>query len=76
VLADLVELLSLDPARSFTESQLLGRAERALSHLSALSGLSQENLNRAAGWHFVDLGRRIERAINTCDFALAFAHDE
>ena len=76
VLADLVELLSLDPARSFTESQLLGRAERALSHLSALSGLSQENLNRAAGWHFVDLGRRIERAINTCDFALALAHDE
>ncbi len=76
VLADLADLLALDPGRGFTESQLLGRAERALSHLSALSGLAHENLNRAAGWHFVDLGRRIERAINTCDFALAFAHDE
>lgn len=76
VLADLSDLLSLDPARDFTESQLLGRAERALSHLAALAGLSHENMSRAAGWHFVDLGRRMERALNTCAFALGFAHDE
>ena len=76
VLADLTDLLSLDAARDFTESQLLGRAERALSHIAALSGLTHENMNRAAGWHFVELGRRVERAINTCAFALAFAHDE
>lgn len=76
VLADLVDLLALDPGRAFTESQLLGRAERALSHLAALSGLAHENMSRAAGWHFIDLGRRIERAINTCDFALALADDE
>ncbi|TXM89882.1 circularly permuted type 2 ATP-grasp protein, partial [Methylobacterium sp. WL122] len=76
VLADLIDLLSLDAARAFTESQLLGRAERALSHIAALSGLTHENMNRAAGWHFVDLGRRIERAINTSAFTLAFAHDE
>lgn len=76
VLADLIDLLSLDSARAFTESQLIGRAERALSHIAALSGLTHENMNRAAGWHFVDLGRRIERAINTCSFALAFAPDE
>ncbi|GJE62611.1 circularly permuted type 2 ATP-grasp protein [Methylobacterium trifolii] len=76
VLADLGDLLALDPARDFTESQLLGRAERALSHIAALSGLTHENMSRAAGWHFVDLGRRIERTINTCAFALTFAHDE
>lgn len=76
VLADLIDLLSLDATRAFTESQLLGRAERALSHIAALSGLTHENMNRAAGWHFVDLGRRIERAINTCALTLAFAHDE
>lgn len=76
VLADLIDLLSLDPERAFTESQLAGRAERALSHLAALAGLSHENLSRAEGWHFVDLGRRVERALNTCAFALAFANDE
>ncbi|WP_375463045.1 circularly permuted type 2 ATP-grasp protein [uncultured Methylobacterium sp.] len=76
VLADLTDLLAPDAGRAFTESQLLGRAERALSHVAALSGLTHENMNRAAGWHFVDLGRRIERGINTCAFALAFAHDD
>ena len=76
VLADLIESVSLDTERTFTESQLAGRAERALSQLAALSGLTHENMSRAEGWHFVELGRRIERAINTCTFALAFANDE
>ena len=76
VLADLNEFLALDPDRALTESQLAGRAERALSHLAALSGLTHENMSRAEGWHFVELGRRIERAINTCTFALALANDE
>ena len=76
VLADLTDLLSLDESRDFAESQLLGRAERALSHISALVGLTHENMNRGAGWHFVEIGRRIERAINTSSFAVAFASDE
>ncbi len=76
VLADLSDLLSLDTERAFTESQLATRAERTLSHLAALSGLAHENTSRAEGWHFAELGRRIERAINTCTFALAFANDE
>ncbi|MCX4198427.1 alpha-E domain-containing protein, partial [Methylobacterium organophilum] len=76
VLADLNEFLSLDPERAFTESQLAGRAERALSQLAALAGLTHENMSRAEGWHFIELGRRIERAINTGAFALAFANDE
>jgi len=75
VLADLTDLLSLDETRAFAESQLLGRAERALSHVSALAGLTHENMNRGPGWHFVELGRRLERGINTCTFAVAFAGD-
>lgn len=75
VLADLKDLLDLDGRRGLAEAQLLGLAERALSHIAALSGLAQENMNRTAGWHFVDLGRRIERAINTCAFATRFAGD-
>ena len=76
VLADLRDLLDLGGRRDLAEAQLLGLAERALSHIAALAGLAQENMNRTAGWHFVDLGRRIERAINTCAFAAQFAGDE
>jgi uncharacterized circularly permuted ATP-grasp superfamily protein/uncharacterized alpha-E superfamily protein len=76
VLADLSDLLALDTGRTFTESQLATRAERTLSHLAALAGLAYENTSRAEGWHFAELGRRTERAINTCTFALAFATDE
>jgi len=31
-------------------------------HLSAVSGLSQESMSREVGWHFLELGRRLERA--------------
>ena len=33
-------------------------------------------MNRAAGWRFLDMGRRVERAINTMRFARQFAYDE
>ena len=33
-------------------------------------------MNRAAGWRFLDMGRRVERAINTARFARQFAYDE
>jgi uncharacterized alpha-E superfamily protein len=48
---------------------LVERTDRALQIVAALAGLSQENMNRAAGWHFADMGRRIERGINGCRFA-------
>jgi uncharacterized alpha-E superfamily protein len=72
-LADLRDVLDLDPKRDLAEAQLLALAERARGHIAALSCLAQENMNRTAGWHFVDLGRRIERAINTCACATQFA---
>jgi len=49
-----------------TESVGLERAETALRDLSTLSGLTQENMNRVAGWRFLDMGRRVERGVNTC----------
>ena len=33
-------------------------------------------MNRAAGWRFLEMGRRAERAINTMRFARQFAYDE
>ena len=75
-LADLRDLLDFGEAWDPSEAQLYGRAERALGHLSALAGLIHENMNHAAGWHFSDMGRRIERGINGCTFAATFAGDE
>ncbi len=58
-----------------SEAEALQQAESALQILAALAGLVQENMNRAAGWRFLDMGRRIERGINTCRIARTFAHD-
>lgn len=41
--------------------------------LSALSGLSAENMGRTAGWRFLDLGRRVERAVTVATLARTFA---
>lgn len=59
-----------------SETDVLDAAERALNILSALSGLAQENMNRNAGWRFLEIGRRVERAINTCRLARMFASDD
>lgn len=58
------------------ESDVFDAADRALQTLAALAGLEQENMNRSAGWRFLDMGRRTERAINTCRLARTFASDD
>ncbi len=73
LIEDLHDLLRRDTTAPLTEADVLDRAEAALRTLAAISGLSQENMNRGAGWHLLDMGRRVERAINTCRFARDFA---
>lgn len=43
-------------------SQLVDRLNHSLSQLAAFNGLMHENMTRNFGWHFMDLGRRLERA--------------
>ena len=38
--------------------------EETLFTLSAFSGLAMESITRGLGWRFMDMGRRVERAIN------------
>ena len=57
-----------------SEASALQQVESALQILAALSGLAQENMNRAAGWRFLDMGRRIERGVNICRFTRTLAH--
>ena len=59
-----------------TTAEAFELADRALVSLAAISGLAQENVNRVAGWRFLDMGRRIERAVNTCRFARNFAGEK
>jgi len=58
------------------DDSVLSSAELTLQELASFAGLAQENMNRAAGWRFLDMGRRAERAINTTRFARQFAYDE
>ena len=73
LIQDLQDALHRDVTLPMTEADVTERADTALRTLSAISGLSQENMNRGAGWHLLDMGRRVERAINTCHFARDFA---
>jgi uncharacterized circularly permuted ATP-grasp superfamily protein/uncharacterized alpha-E superfamily protein len=49
------------------------RVDVALRIVASFSGLAQENMSQLAGWRFLELGRRIERAIATCRFVRQFA---
>jgi uncharacterized circularly permuted ATP-grasp superfamily protein/uncharacterized alpha-E superfamily protein len=55
---------------------VVSAAELTLQELASFAGLAQENMNRAAGWRFLDMGRRAERSINTTRFARQFGYDE
>jgi uncharacterized circularly permuted ATP-grasp superfamily protein/uncharacterized alpha-E superfamily protein len=62
--------------RSATGAEGLEQTEAAIQDLSMLSGLTQENMNRVAGWRFLDMGRRIERGANACRLMARLAADD
>ncbi|HEY1981348.1 MAG TPA: circularly permuted type 2 ATP-grasp protein [Xanthobacteraceae bacterium] len=70
---DLAKLIVAPLAAGPTESAIAERIEAALRIIAALSGLAQENMTQLAGWRFLELGRRIERALLTCRLIRAFA---
>ncbi|ADG67328.1 protein of unknown function DUF404 [Planctopirus limnophila DSM 3776] len=46
-------------------ADVLQQLNRLIGDLSALSGLSMESTTRTLGWRFLDIGRRIERSMQT-----------
>ncbi|MBF0098246.1 MAG: circularly permuted type 2 ATP-grasp protein [Magnetococcales bacterium] len=44
-------------------ADMVGDMESLITAFAALAGLAQENMTRGLGWRFLDLGRRVERAI-------------
>ena len=73
VITEMVERLSREVE---DDDGVVSAAELTLQELASFAGLAQENMNRAAGWRFLEMGRRAERAINTTRFARQFAYDE
>ncbi len=73
LIGDLESTLAVDCNRSLSEAEAYDQADAALRTIAAISGLAQENMNRGAGWRLFDIGRRVERAINSCRFARQFA---
>ena len=47
--------------------EALAVLDRCIGTLAALRGIEMENITRGAGWHFLGVGRRIERAIQLVD---------
>jgi uncharacterized circularly permuted ATP-grasp superfamily protein/uncharacterized alpha-E superfamily protein len=76
LLVSLEARLDISDAPLPPEIEAFDRSDQALRALAALAGLMHENINRVAGWRFLDMGRRIERAIGTCRFARLFAAPE
>ncbi len=72
-LTDLVSTINAPLAIGPDESAMIERVEAAVRIISSLSGLAQENMTQLAGWRFLELGRRIERAVLTCRSVRWFA---
>ena len=45
----------------------LNRLENIILHQNALSGLIRENMTREISWRFMEIGRRLERAVHVLD---------
>ena len=57
------QLSSPPPAEPLRLSNAQALLDQAVSTLSAFSGLVMESMTRGDGWHFLDIGRRLERAL-------------
>jgi uncharacterized circularly permuted ATP-grasp superfamily protein/uncharacterized alpha-E superfamily protein len=73
-LNDLAATIGAPRAIGPDESAIIERVEAALRIIASLSGMAQENMTQLAGWRFLELGRRIERAILTCRCARWFGY--
>ena len=59
------QLSSPPPPEPLRFSNAQGLLDQAVSTLSAFSGLVMESMTRGDGWRFLDIGRRLERALQT-----------
>lgn len=75
ILVDLCQKLENAQA-PLDEPEILELAENELQAVASISGLAQENMNRVAGWRFLEIGRRLERGVNTCRLVRNFGMEQ
>jgi len=63
-----------DPVSDRMFGDISGVLSQTLLHLAAFHGLARENMTRAQGWRFLDIGLRIERSIYLCSFLDSALH--
>jgi uncharacterized circularly permuted ATP-grasp superfamily protein/uncharacterized alpha-E superfamily protein len=63
LIGQLIESVRVEPYMLFSEHSAV--LNGCLELFSAFSGLERENITRGAGWLFLSLGRRLERAIGS-----------
>ncbi len=51
------------PANPASATELLRTLDSLILHLAAFAGMQSENMTRGQGWRFLEVGRRIERAL-------------
>lgn len=59
------QVWSLQQTKRVSVNDTLDPLDNLINALMSLSGLINENITREQGWHFLETGRRLERAIHT-----------
>ena len=73
-LEDLHTFVHAPAALDGADVAFFDKANQALRTIAAVTGFQFETMSRVAGWRFLKLGFRIERALATCRFTRQFAH--
>jgi uncharacterized circularly permuted ATP-grasp superfamily protein/uncharacterized alpha-E superfamily protein len=64
ILNQLHQDLRLRHGRRVQFDAVMAHLNRMITDLAAFSGMEMENMTRGHGWRFLDVGRRLERAMN------------
>lgn len=59
-----LETIVRAPETTPSPADLLATLDTLVLHLAAFAGMQAENMTRGHGWRFLELGRRLERALN------------
>ena len=68
IVSNLHEGLATPASTLMLAGDAVGVINRMLQGVFAFHGISRENMTRAQAWRFLDIGRRIERALYLCTF--------
>ncbi len=73
-----INSLDNEPPAGIELRRALAELDRVLLLLAAFAGLSSDSMSRGHGWHFLEIGRRLERALGVLSTiqALCFPGDD